>query len=190
MWNLKGTANLSSDYASRHPKECHDPACQISKFVQECVESVVQTVSVQDVVSGKVKMPFMNETAWLPAQRECLILKTVYAHLTQGTRPQKKFRNMRELKRYLQVASVNDRGTLIVNKSSAFVQSNLIVVPHIILDGLISAMYLQFGDPSGSQLNQVFDRYFYAIRSSVAIKELTDNCDLCNSLKKLPNELR
>ena len=188
--HLKGVANLSADYASRHPKECHDTSCQICKFVQECMDSVVQSVSVQDVVSGKVKMPFMNETAWRSAQQECPILKRAYAHLTQGTRPQKKSRNLRELKRYLQMASVNDRGTLIVKKSSAFVQSNLIVVPQSILDGMISALHLQFGHPSCSQLNQVFDRYFYAIRSSNAIKALTDNCGLCNSLKRIPNELR
>ena len=188
--HLKGVANLSADYASRHPKQCHDTSCQICKFVQECVDSVVQSVSVQDVISGHVKMPFMNETAWRSAQQECPILKRAYAHLTQGTRPQRKSRNLRELKRYLQVASVNDRGTLIVKKSSAFIQSNLIVVPQSILDGMISALHLQLGHPSCSQLNQVFDRYFYAIRSADAIKALTDNCDLCNSLKRIPNELR
>ena len=188
--HLKGVANLSSDFASRHPKECHDPTCQICKFVQECVDSVVQTVTVQDVVSGQVKMPFMNESAWRSAQRECPILKRAYAHLTQGTRPQKKSRNIRELKRYLQVASISDKGTLIVKKSAAFVQSNLIVVPHGIANGLISALHLQFGHPTHYQLNQVFDRYFYAIGSASTIKDMTDNCDMCNSLKKIPNELR
>ena len=188
--HLKGVANLSSDFASRHPKECHDPTCQICKFVQECVDSVVQTVTVQDVVSGKVKMPFMNESAWRAAQQECPILKRAYAHLTQGTRPQKKSRNIKELKRYLQVASISDKGTLIVKKSAAFVQSNLIVVPHAIANGLISAMHLQFGHPSCHQLNQVFDRYFYSIGSASSIKDVTNNCDMCNSLKRIPNELR
>ena len=188
--HLKGVANLSADYASRHPKECHDSSCQICKFVQEKIESVVQSVSVQDVVSGKVKMPFMNEAAWRSAQQECQILKRAHAHLTQGTRPQKKTRNLKELKRYLRVASVNDRGTLIVRKSAAFVQCNLIVVPQTILDGLISALHLQFGHPSCSQLNQVFDRYFYAICSSDAIKAASDKCGFCNSLKRIPNELR
>ena len=190
LCHLKGVANLSADYASRHPKQCHDPSCQICKFVEECVDSTVQSVSVQDVLSGEVKMPFMNETAWRSAQQECSILKRAYAHLTQGTRPQRKSRNLRDLKRYLQVASVNDRGTLIVKKSSAFIQRDLIVVPQSILDGMISALHLQFGHPSCSQLNQVFDRYFYAIRSADAIKGLTDKCDMCNSLKKIPNELR
>ena len=98
LCHLKGVANLSADYASRHPKQCHDPSCQICKFVEECVDSTVQSVSVQDVLSGEVKMPFMNETAWRSAQQECSILKRAYAHLTQGTRPQRKSRNLRDLK--------------------------------------------------------------------------------------------
>ena len=187
--HIKGSSNPSSDYSSRHPNVCHDSACQICKFIHESVDSVVQAVSVQDVVSGKIRMPFINETAWRSAQQECQILNRVYAHLTQGTRPQKKSRNMRDVKRYLQIASINDRGTLIVRKSTAFLQSNLIVVPHTILDGLIAALHIQFGHPTPSQLCQVFDRYFYAICSSDAIKSFSDSCDLCNSLKKIPNEL-
>ena len=108
-------------------------ATQICKFVQEKIESVVQSVSVQDVVSGKVKMPFVNEAAWRSAQQDCQILKRA------------------------------------------------------ILDGLISALHLQFGHPSKSQLNQVFDRYFYAICSSDAIKAAFDKCGFCNSLKRIPN---
>ena len=79
---------------------------------------------------------------------------------------------------------------MIVKKSASFVQSNLIVVPHAIANGLISAMHLQFGHPSCHQLNQVFDRYFYSIGSASSIKDVTNNCDMCNSLKRIPNELR
>jgi len=108
----------------------------------------------------------------------------------QGTRPQKKSRNLSDVKRYLQIATVNERGTLIVKKSSAFMQLNLIVVPHNILVGLITALHIQFDHPTASQLTQIFDRYFYAICSSDAIKEMTNSCDVCNSLKKIPAEFK
>ena len=158
--------------------------------MNETVDSVVHTVSVQDVISGKVKMPFINESAWLSSQQECPTLKKVHAHLTHGTRPQKKSRNIREVKRYLQIASINDRGLLIVKKSSPFVQHNLIVVPTEILRGLVTALHIQFKHPAATQLCQIFDRYFYAINSSEMIKSVTEVCDFCNSLKKIPSELR
>ena len=70
----------------------------------------------------------------------------------QGTRPQKKSRNLSDVKHYLQISSVNERGTLVVRKSSAFLQLNLIVVPQEILVGLISALHIQFDHPTATQL--------------------------------------
>ena len=188
--HIKGVANPSSDFSSRNPKECHDSSCQICKFVNDTVDSVVQTVSVQDIISGKVKMPFINESAWRSSQQECQTLKRVHAHLTHRTRPQKKSRNIRKVKRYLQIASINDRGLLIVKKSSPFVQHNLIVVPTELLKGLITALHIQFKHPTATQLCQIFDRYFYAVNSNESIKSITAVCDFCNALKKIPSELR
>ena len=116
-----------------------------------------------------------------------MLLKRAYAHLTQGMRPHSKLRNLRDLNLYLQIASKNDMGTSIVKKSSAFIQGDLIDDPQSIQDGMISALHLQFGRPSCSQLNQVFDPHFYEICRADAIKGLRDKCDMCNSLKKIPN---
>ena len=52
MSHIKGTNNMSSDYASRNPLTCVDSSCQICKFVKELSESVVKQVTVDDVMSG------------------------------------------------------------------------------------------------------------------------------------------
>ena len=46
-----------------------------------------------------------------------------------------------------------------------------------------------FHHASKTQLKKLFDRYFYSIGSSSTINEVVDDCNTCNSLKKLPKEL-
>ena len=84
MTHLKGSNNTSSDYASRHPQTCTSSSCQICKFVSELSDSVVNQLTVEDVLSGASRLPYLNKTAWLSAQRDSQVLRRVYAHLTQG----------------------------------------------------------------------------------------------------------
>ena len=89
-----------------------------SLLVTQCC-NVVCTVSVSDVLASVAKMPFTNRTAWKSAQYDCQTLRraharevklkqlSAHAHLTQGTRPVKKACNIKDLKRFLQVATVN-----------------------------------------------------------------------------------
>ena len=66
----------------------------------------------------------------------------------------------------------------------------MIIVPQGVLDGLIVALHIQFNHPTFSQLTQIFDRYFYSICSAATIKRITQGCDLCNALIRMPNELK
>ena len=120
MTHLKGANNTSSDYASRHPNTCTDYCCQICKFVEDLASSVVHQVSVEEVISGAVRMPFLNKTAWLSAQHDSTSLRRVYAHLTQGTRPSRKARHIRDVKRYLTICSLDKNGLIVVRKSDPF----------------------------------------------------------------------
>ena len=46
-----------------------------------------------------------------------------------------------------------------------------------------------FNHASKSQLKKLFDRHFYATGSSKSIETVVNDCNLCNSLKKVPKEL-
>ena len=185
MSHIKGGNNTSSDYASRNPPTCVDSNCQICKFVEELSDSVVHRVSVEDVVSGLVRMPFLNKNAWLNAQNSSSSLRRVYAHLTQGTRPSKKAKHVRDVKRYLAICSIDNTGLIIVKKSDPFVHHrDLIVVPEEILPGLLTAIHIQFCHATKHQLAKLFDRHFYAISSSKAIETVVESCQQCSSLKK------
>ena len=99
--HIAGFKNIPSDYASRHPMSCPESSCQICKFVSKMEEFVVYSLSVQDVIDGSSRMPFANRIAWLATQRECPDLRSVHAHLSQGTRLSKRDVKIQDVKRYL-----------------------------------------------------------------------------------------
>ena len=190
LQHLRGEHNTSSDFASRHPQSCSGSGCQICTFVNDLSDTVVNSVTVSDVISGKISMPYLNITAWKSVQHDCQTLRRAFAHLTQGTRPSKKAKNMKDLRRILLVASVDSQGLLVVKKSDPFVtERNLIIVPTAILPGLITAIHLYFTHPTKHQMTKLFSRYFYGINSEAVISNVVEACSTCNSLKKVPKEI-
>ena len=188
--HLKGAQNMTSDFSSRHPIHCAEDNCQICNFVNELASSAVYAVSVSDVLSGTEKMPFTNRTAWKSAQHDCPALRRAHAHLTQGTRPVRKSRNVKDLKRFLQVATVDSGGLLIVKKDDPFIgPRSLIVVPTQLLPGLLTALHISFSHPTKHQLLKVFSRFFFSLNVDAVASNVLSACELCNSLKQLPKEM-
>ena len=188
--HIAGKANLSSDFSSRNPIPCPSTSCQICKFVEEIQDSVVRNISVDQVLQGIAKMPFMSRVAWQATQQECPDLRRVYSHLKQGTRPSKKITDKPDLKRYLHDVVISHDGLLIVRDVTPFQPlRERIVIPRFTLFGLLTALHIRLDHPSQYQLKQVFARYFYALDADAAIKNVCSSCHLCQSLKSIPNHL-
>ena len=188
--HIAGIANPSSDFSSRHPQQCDDNSCEICKFVQQTADSVVNAVAVSDIIAGNAQLPFLNRNAWKAAQQNCPDMRRAFAHLTQGTRPSRKARHLKHVKKYLSVATVDENGLIIVRKQDSFFhQRSLIVVPFNIMPGIITAMHLYLKHPTRHQLTQVFNRYFYGITSSSFIEDVVNHCTQCNSMKTIPKEI-
>ena len=114
----------------------------------------------------------------------------ICAHLKQSTQPSKKLTNIRDVKRYLNLASVSKDGLLVVPRSQPLTPSTeLIVVPHSILDGLLTALHIKLDHPSKHQLLMVVQRHFLALDMSTAITRMSDSCHTCASLKMFPGAL-
>ena len=138
-------------------------------------------------MSGSVKIPFFSRSAWKETQSEDSDLRRTHAHLTQGTRPSKKATNIRDVKRYLQVATVARDGLLVVRKEEAFKPPReCIVIPRNAFPGLITALHIRLSHPTAHQLKQVVRRFFFALDLDRQIDELNDHCHLCLSLKSFP----
>ena len=131
---------------------------------------MMQRVTTNDITSGRATLPFTSRSAWLTIQAECQDLRRTNAHLKQGTRPSKKVTNAKDVKRYLNVASIARDGMLVVRRNDRLSPSReCIIVPRMVLNGLVTALHIQLEHPSAHQLKQVMRRYLFALDLDKAI---------------------
>ena len=62
--HLKGDANLPSDFSCRNAALCNQPNCQICSFVAQVEDSVVQSISLHDVIKGNITLHFTTHSTW------------------------------------------------------------------------------------------------------------------------------
>ena len=185
--HVSGAAILQSDVASRNAAPCENETCQVCSFITRTRDSVVRAVSVQDIFQGKVRLPFTSRPAWLAIQSECPDLRRTHAHLVQGTRPSKKLTNIKDVKRYLQVASIANDGLLVVQHQEPLSPPReRIIVPRQALDGLLTALHIQLNHPSCHQLKMVVKRYLFALDLDKAVSFVTDGCHSCEAIRCSP----
>ena len=115
-------------------------------------------------------------------------MRRILSHLTQGTRPSKKITNAKDVKRYLNVASIARDGLLVVRRNDPLSPArDCIIVPRMVLDGLVTALHIQLDHPSCYQLKQVMHRYLYALDLDKAIDTASRSCHQCASLRDTPH---
>ena len=188
--HLSGIANAPSDFGSRNPVKCVADKCQVCLFTSKLDTTVVRSISVSDVKSGRAQIPYTNRKAWIETQSECPDLRRVKAQLLQGTRPSKKETTIPNVKRYLNRVTVANDGLLVVRKSDPLSATReAIVVPALIIPGLITALHIRFEHPTSNELLSIVERSFFALNMSKVINEVSNNCYLCSSLAKIPKHL-
>ncbi|XP_048586163.1 uncharacterized protein LOC125568287 [Nematostella vectensis] len=181
--HVSGSSILPSDFASRNAPPCEDEACQICSFVKQLGDSVVRRSSIQDVIDGNERLPFTSRSAWLAIQSECPDLRRTHSHLKQGTRPSKKVTNIKDVKRYLGVATIAKDGLLVVKRETPLSPSReCIIVPRRVLDGVLTALHIQLCHPSTHQLKMATKRYLFALDLEKAIVRVSQACHHCASL--------
>ena len=190
LQHLKGEGNTSSDFASRNPNVCHDSSCQVCEFIHDTASSVVRAVTVEEVLNGSVRIPFYNKNAWKSAQQSCPALRKTHTYMVNGTRPSRKVKHIADIRRYLEVCTLNSDGLLVCRKSDPYVfQRELIVVPADVLQGLLTALHIYFRHATLHQLKKVFHRYFFALHIQPALEAVINGCMQCNALKQVPKEV-
>ena len=187
--HISGVQNLPSDFQSRNPPECNSPSCQICSFVEEAQETVIRSITVDEILSGKVSVPYNNRGVWKKLQSECQDLSRVHTHLKHGTRPTSKRTKLTTVKRYLQNVKIGKDGVLVVIRSEPFFPpTELIVVPEHLIHGLLTSLHLTLNHATVLQLVKVFKRQFHALRLQQYADIVVDHCHTCRSLKVLPKE--
>ncbi|CAG2223099.1 unnamed protein product [Mytilus edulis] len=128
-------------------------------------------------LSGRANIPsdFASRNAPVCTEPNCQALTLI---LKQGTRPSKKLTNIKDVKRYLNVASIAKDGLLVVRRCDPLAPPNeLIIVPRSVLDGLVTALHIKLDHPSKHQLNLVLKRHFYALDMPKAAEQASDSCE-------------
>ena len=185
--HVSGASILQSDFASRNATPCANETCQICLFIASTRDSVVRAATVQDILQGNARLPFTSRPAWLAIQSECPDLRRTHAHLVQGTRPSKKLTNIKDVKRYLQVASIASDGLLVVQRHDPLSPTReCIIVPRQALDGLLTALHIQLNHPSCHQLKMVAKRYLFALDLDKAVSRVSDGCHSCAAIQRSP----
>ena len=123
------------------------------------------------------RCPFTTRCAWLNIQSDCPDLRRTHVDLKQGTRPSKKLTKVKDVKRYLSVATIGKDGLLVVpRKDPLSPSSELIIVPRSVLDGLVTALHIRLDHPSKRQLMLVMKSHFYTLDLAKAVENAYDSC--------------
>ena len=120
-------------------------------------------------ISSKATSTFPSPAGplgWLFSLSAWIYTARTHPHLVQGTRSSKTLIKIKDIKRYLQVASTANDGLLVVQHHEPLSPSREpIIVPCQALDGLLTAVHIQLNHPSYHQLRMVVKRYLFAICS-------------------------
>ena len=116
------------------------------------------------------------------------IAALTHAHLTDGKRPLKKLTNIKDVKRYLNVATIASDGFLVVKRNELLVPTRTcVIVLRQILDGLLPALQVHLSSPSSHQLKMVTQRYLsFCPLLDKTVDRTTTSCYHCASLSTVP----
>ena len=102
-------------------------------------------------------------------------------------RSSKKLTNIKDVKHYLNVATIASNGLLIVKCNEPLVLTReCIIFPHLVLNGLLSALHVHLSHPSSHQMKMVTQRYLSALDMDKAVDHVTTSCHHCASLHTVP----
>ena len=82
----------TSDYNSRNPQDCDEKRCQICKFAADLVEegNAVNKLTVDEIVNGRINMPFTQRQAWITIQKNDKTHKDLINLMNSSRSPEKK----------------------------------------------------------------------------------------------------
>ena len=192
-----GKEMLSTNFLSRNPKACDVQRCKICVYVKKWKDAGencqhIRTVSINDVHSGSVPMPFYQRKTWLNLQGSDSVHAKLKHLITMGQSPEKrKTKGDAKLKLLYNLFVKGDlrieKDGLIMVKTKARVNDDwAISVPPALFPGIAQALHIRFSHPSKLQLCNILARYYYCPGHQAIINNTVDSCKQCLTLRSLP----
>ena len=189
----KSGHNAASDYQSRNATECNSEICQICNYVQDTSDTIIDVkLNTATVTADKAAMPFLNRQVWKELQEKDHACRQAKICMSTGQQPTKKAGNTNNnIRKYVAKADIAKDGLLVVQTTIPMTttKQEKIVIPSNFVDAIITQLHVKFQHPSKSQLLHLFNRYFFAAGANRIIDDTYNNCQICQSNKRLPTEL-
>ena len=206
--------NFADDHGSRNPIQCSDRRnCKVCGFVDDCSQLLVSQISflvsedqtiigqidvgqdnsnlVNEIIRGTKPIPFANRQAMKYLQDQDPILRRVRELLLagEGPHPNEKLPVKRYLQKNVHLTIASDGCLVVTRLNKKFVQRTLIVIPEDISQGLLHGLHLNLSHPTPYQLMKAIDTRFFLLDRDKKIKQVWDECPLCQSVAKIPVEI-
>ena len=190
---LKTPLIEAADFASRNPVPCENPNCKICDFSKHPDESFATIGSLKTTLLSPI---VESKDAWKQIQASCKDLRRAVSHLKGGTMPRKKERNINDIRLLLRKASLNKHGLLIVKTTLPYdtKPSELIVIPREYSESILTLLHYRDLDKEVGnhqncrQLIEATKRKFYIFNIDKIAQKVINECKLCSSRKRLPND--
>ena len=192
--HIPGKNNIFADFASRNTITCGG-SCQICTYISDLENSVIGSLHITDILSGKASIPYTSRAAWLQFQQSCPDLTKAKEFIQAGITPSGKKKGIsKDTLRYLNCVSLSTSpsdGMLVVKRSVPFVKtSQRIVIPRDIAPGILTALHIELNHPTAYQMEQVFAKAFFMLDMHSAVAKIVSGCHICASLKKVPSNFQ
>ena len=167
------------------------PSHTCSSFNKPVSANIGVALTVADIDSGELSIPFTQTARWKNIQEADPILSKLRHHISGGTIPVRKVKGQ-ELKKFYTLflqgkITLSPQGVIVYNITDGIANiKSLIVVPSPILRGLVTALHLKCKCPSRKELENIMGRYWYSPLMAKTIQAVWEKCDTCQSLKSAP----
>lgn len=184
---------IGSDTISRNASSCTNPqACQMCKFINEKVHETpvnIKKLSVDDILQGKVTVPFLSPAAIKEMQQECSSCVKAIEYIKNGVVPQANNRKITDAKRYVRDCKVDKDGLLYAERTAPDLKIKKVpVIPKHLGKSVIFAQHIALNHCKKSQMKVFIDRNMYLLQASKVLKEALKSCHLCLAADNLIKE--
>ena len=190
--------NFRDDFNSRNPFPCPTTDCHTCQYVDETTKAaevgiICESFLLPDsfTVGNVSSLPFQSRSGILKLQEQDPELQVVRDYIQTGSRPNKKNTKCNLIKHILNLnVEIASDGALVVKNFNKMTKSTeeLLLLPSSVAQGILTAWHIKMNHPSAYQMKKQVARKFVVPFANRLIDEITNNCYLCASTARLPED--
>ena len=216
--SAKAGDHVVPDRLSRMRRSCGAEDCQVERFLDDvpakiqCMATFLHSPDLENLIFGEIDpvtlgassaelseilckgrgtIPLGSRAAWLEIQRSNEECRKYLDQVKYGSLPAKKDSAKANLNK-MRKNCVVEKGLIVCKSFDSITmrERSKVFVPGEFLTSILTVIHVRLDHISAFQLENVFNRYFFAISTSSTCEQISAECNLCISLKKFPKQLQ